>query len=96
MGVETGYIPSGNACFLKCINYLFKKKFNKEFFEFIQSHKRKTNFLTRYRLPNFCERYKINVGIYDAKSKRILPRSVKEKYMFRHSIKKLLCHLEEK
>ena len=33
---ENCYIPSGNGCFLKCIN-IFKKDFSTEFFEFIQS-----------------------------------------------------------
>ena len=29
------YIPDGSGCFLKCINYIFNKDFNKEYFEFI-------------------------------------------------------------
>ena len=29
------YIPSGNGCFLKCINYIFDKDFSTEYFEFI-------------------------------------------------------------
>ena len=31
------YIPNGNGCFLKCINFIFKKDFSTEYFEFIQS-----------------------------------------------------------
>ena len=34
--------------------------------------------MTRCRNPGFCERYKINIVIYDHKSKRITPRSVKQ------------------
>ena len=47
-----------------------------EYFEFIQSYKRRTNVMTRCRVPEFCERYKIDIGIYDPKSKRIFPRTV--------------------
>ena len=30
------YTPSGNGCFLKCINHFFRKDFSMEYFEFIQ------------------------------------------------------------
>ena len=51
---ENCYITSGNGCFLKCINYIFKKDFSTEYFEFIQSHKRRKNFMTLCRIPEFC------------------------------------------
>ena len=35
--------------------------------------------MTRCRIPEFCVRYKVDIGIYDLKRKRILPRSVKQK-----------------
>ena len=73
------YIPSGNGCFLKCINYIFNKDFNKEYFEFIKSYKRRTNVMPRCRIPEFCKRYKIDIGIYDLNNGRILPRTVKQK-----------------
>ena len=73
------YIPNGNGCFLKCINYIFDKDFSIEYFEFIKSYKRRPNVMTRCRIPEFCERYKIDIGIYDLNSKRILPRTVKQK-----------------
>ena len=53
------YIPSGNGCFLTCINYIFKKII-KEFFEFIQSYKRRTNVRTGFRITEFCGIYKID------------------------------------
>ena len=36
---ENCYIPNGNGCFLKCINFIFKKDFSIEYFEFIQTYK---------------------------------------------------------
>ena len=73
------YIPSGNGCFLKCINYIFNKDFSKEYFEFIKSYKRRPNVMARCRIPEFCKRYKIDIGIYDLNSQRILPQTVKQK-----------------
>ena len=73
------YIPSGNGCFLKCITYIFDKDFSTENFEFIKSYNRRKNVMTRCRIPEFCKRYKIDIGNYDLNSKRILPRSVKQK-----------------
>ena len=70
------YIFSGNDCFVKCKNYTFKKDFSMEYFEFIQSYKRRTNVMTRYRIPEICELYKLDIGIDDARSKRIPPRNV--------------------
>ena len=78
------YIPSGNGCFLKCINNIFDKDFSIEFFEFIKSYKRRTNVMARCRIPEFCKRYKIDIGIYDLNSKRILPWTVKQKNICVH------------
>ena len=76
---ENCYIPSGNGCFLKCINYIFEKDFSTKNFEFIQSYKRGTKVLTQCRIPEFCKRYKIDIGISYLKTKRILPQTVKQK-----------------
>ena len=35
--------------------------------------------MARCRLPKICEKYKIDIGIFDLKSKRCLPRSVKQR-----------------
>ena len=55
-----------------------RKNFSMEYFEFIQSYKRRTNVMTRCRIPEFCEWYKLAMGIYDPRSKRILPRNVEQ------------------
>ena len=85
------FIPSGSACFLKCNNYVFKKVFDMEYFEFVQSYKRRTNVMARCRIPGFCERYKIDIGIYDLKSKPILPRSLKKRDVCVYILKKPYC-----
>ena len=55
-----------------------------EYFEFIQSYKRRPNGMSRCRIPEFCNRYKIDIGIYNLKSKRILPQTVKQKNICVH------------
>ena len=50
-----------------------------EYFEFIHSYKRRTRVLTRSKIAEFCERYKRDIGIFDLKSKRFLPRTVKQR-----------------
>ena len=90
------YIPSGNGCFFKCINYIVKKDFSMEYFEFIQSYKRRTNVMTRCRIPEFCERYKIYIGIFAPKSKRILPTNVKQRDICVHIQKNQYCVIWKK
>ena len=80
------FIPSRSGCFLKCINYIFKKDFNMEYYDFIQSYKR-TNDMTRCRIPDFCEKYKLDIRIYDPGRKRILPRIVKLREICVHTLK---------
>ena len=90
------YIPSGNGCFLKCINYIFDKDFSIEYFEFIKSYKRRPNVMARCRIPEFCKRYKIDIGIYDLNSKRILPRTVKQKNICVHIHRNHYCVIWKK
>ena len=90
------YIPSGNGCFLKCIIYIFDKDFSIEYFEFIKSYKRRKNVMTRCRIPKFCKRYKIDIGIYDHNSKRILPWTVKQKNICVHIHKNHYCVIWKK
>ena len=52
--------------------------FSMEYFEFIQPYKRIQNVIAWCRIPEFCERYKVDNGIYYHKSKRIVPRNVKQ------------------
>ena len=93
---ENCYIPSGNGCFLKCINYIFKKDFSIEYFEFIKSYKRRPNVMARCRIPEFCKRYKIDIGIYDLNTKRILPWTVKQKNICVHIHRNHYCVIWKK
>ena len=93
---EQCFIPIGNACFICCNKFFLKKDFSKEYFEFIQSYKRRTNVRTRYRLPKFCERCKIHIGIYDIESKRILLRNVKQRDVCVYLQKNHYCVVRKK
>ena len=90
------YIPSGNGCFLKCINYIFDKDFSTEYFEFIKSYNRRPKVMARCRIPEFCKRYKIDIGIYDLNSKRILPWTVKQKNVCVHIHRNHYCVIWKK
>ena len=50
-----------------------------EYIEFLSSDKRRSNVMTRCTTPEIWERFKIDIGIYDLKSKRNHPRSVKQR-----------------
>ena len=53
--------------------------------------------MTRCRVPEFCEEHKIDVGICDRKTKRNVPRNVKQLNICVHIQKNsLVCYLEEK
>ena len=52
--------------------------------------------MTRCRIPESCERYKIDIGVYDAKSKRILPRRVKQRDICVHIHKIHYCVIRKK
>ena len=93
---ENCYISSGNAGFLKYVNHIVIKDFRMVYFEFIESYKRRTNVMTRCKIPEVCERYKIDIETYDLKSERIFPRSVNQRDICLYIHRKLLFYLEEK
>ena len=93
---EKCYIPSGNACFLKRINYIFEKDFSTEYFEFIKSDKRRQNVMSRCKIPEFCKRYKMDIGIYDLKKQGILPQTVKQKNICVHIHENHYCVIWKK
>ena len=67
-----------------------------EYFEFIQSYKRRPNVMSRCRIPEFCKRHKIDIGIYDLNSERLLPRNVKQKNICVHIHKNHYCVIWKK
>ena len=63
-----------------------------EYFEFMQPYKRRTNVMTRCRIPKFCEQYKIDIVIYDPRSERSLPRNIEQRDICVH-IQKHHCRV---
>ena len=47
--------------------------------------------MTLCRIPEFYERYKINIGIFDLKSRRILPKTVELGHICVHTLKNYYC-----
>ena len=52
--------------------------------------------MTRCRIPKFCELYKIDIGIYDSKSKRFFPRNVKQRDTRVHNLENHYCGIWKK
>ena len=52
--------------------------------------------MARCRIPEFCKRYKIDIGIYDLNSKRILPWTVKQKNICVHIYRNHYCVIWKK
>ena len=48
------------------------------------------------RFPEICDIYKIEIGIYDPRSKRILPRTVKQREKCVHVHKRHYCVIWKK
>ena len=52
--------------------------------------------MTRCRIPEICERYKIDIGIYNLTRRRILPRSVKHSEKCLYIFKNHYCVIKKK
>ena len=57
------YIPTGNACFRKCLEYIYKRDFSNEYNEFILDSDRCKNIMTSAKIQPFCREYHLNLGI---------------------------------
>ena len=73
------YIPNGNGCFLKCINFIYNKDYTNEYYTFLKSFKRQTDVMLRSRIPIFCKRYNIAIGFWCKNKKRIMPQRCTER-----------------
>ena len=82
------YIPTGNACFLKCINYIYNKDYSNEYYTFLKSFKRQTDVMLKARVSLFCKRIGIDIGFWSKEDKRIMPRNCSERnkclYLYKH------------
>ena len=73
------FIPSENGCFLKCVNYTSKKDLTNKNFKIAISNKRQTTVMSKCRIPDFSILNKMDVRVFDDKSKILHPRTVDEK-----------------
>ena len=52
--------------------------------------------MTRCKIPEFCEKNKTDIGIYDLNSKKLLPRSGEQREVFVHIHKNHYCDIWKK
>ena len=73
------YIPTGNACFRKCLEFFQRRDFPNEYKEDILSSDRCKNIMASAKIQPFCRKYNINLGVYKKKQRSILPKTVTER-----------------
>ena len=73
------YIPTGNVCFRKCSEHIYKRHFSNEYKEFISDSERCKNIMTSAKIQPFCRKCNINLGVYNKKQRSFLPKSVAER-----------------
>ena len=61
---DSCYIPSGNVCFLKCINSLLDKYYSAEYYTFLKSFKGQIDVMMRGEIPLSSEGYKSDIGFF--------------------------------
>ena len=61
------YIPTGQNCFIKCINYITGKDYINEYLEFIRSGDRRKNVMTLARIQPFVKQFNIDIGYFNGK-----------------------------
>ena len=73
------YIPIGNACFGKCLEFIYKRNFSNEYKEFILDSDRCKNIMTSAEIQPFCRKHNIILGVYNQKHQSILPKTITER-----------------
>ena len=76
------YIPTGNDCFSKCLEYVYKRDFSNEYKDFILSSDRCKNIMSSAKIQPFCRKYNINLGVLNKKQQSILPKTITERKIY--------------
>ena len=71
------YIPTGNNCFVKCINYLAGNDYTQQYLDFISEGDRRKNVMTLARIQQFVKKFGIEIGHFSGKE--VMSRCVKER-----------------
>ena len=68
------FIPTKGYCFVKCINFITGQDYKQQYLEFIRNEKRRSNIMTKARIPPFWRANNINLGYFHGDG--VYPRSV--------------------
>ena len=85
------YIPEENECFRKCLEFIYKKDFSHQYRENIKESQGNKNIMTSAKIQPFCKKHKINLGVYNPKQQKSLPRSVTEQKICLFNHKNQFC-----
>ena len=72
------YLPTGNVCFRRCLDFIYKRNFSNEYKEFIITSDRCKNIMTLAKIQPFYRKYNINLGVYNKKQRSILIKTISE------------------
>ena len=75
---ELCYIPTGNACFGRCLEHIYTKYFLNEYKEVFLSSDRRKNIISSATIQPFCREKNPNLCIYNHKNQSILPKTITE------------------
>ena len=76
---ELYYIPTGNSCFRKLLENVYKSDFSNEYKDFLLDPDRCKNIMTSEKVQPFCKRHGLDIGGFNLNSRRTLPWTLKEK-----------------
>ena len=88
---ELCYIPTANACFRKCSEYIYKKGFSNDYKEFILDSDRCKIKMTLAENQPFCSKHGLDISVHSLNSKRILPQINRKKNICLYFHKNHLC-----
>ena len=57
------YIPTGNVCLRKFLEFIYKRDFSKEYKEFVLDSDRCKNIMTSAKIKPFCRKHNFNLGV---------------------------------
>ena len=69
--VELCHVPTGNACFRKCLESIYKRDFSREHNESKQDSDGCKIIMTSARVQPFCRKHNLHIGVYKLKKGRI-------------------------
>ena len=83
------FIPTKGYCFIKCINFLTCQDYKKQYLDFIQNEKRRSNIMTMARIQPCLKKLGNDLGYYNGE--RIYPGTIRNRQSALYLYNNHLC-----